>query len=123
MDHLLQLLKTNPSFGIPTGSVAQAGSTPSANSSFSPFAPWIIDSSTSDHMTSLSHLFITYSPYPINKKFKIADGSMSPITGKGSIKISKKIELKFVLHVPKFSCNLLSISKLSRDSNCRVIFL
>ena len=39
-----------------------------------------------------------------------------------SNKISEGIDLKFVLHIPKLTCNLLSVSKLSRDSNCCVIF-
>ena len=38
------------------------------------------------------------------------------------INLSKNISLKNVLHVPKLTCNLLSVSKLSKDSNSRVIF-
>jgi transposase InsO family protein len=38
------------------------------------------------------------------------------------IKISERIDLKSVLHVPKLACNLLSVSKLSKDSNCCVTF-
>ena len=73
-------------------------------------------------MTNLSHLFISYTPYSRNKKVRIADGSLSSIIGQGSIRLSDKIVLQFVLHVPKLSCNLLSISRLSNNSNCRVVF-
>ena len=73
-------------------------------------------------MTSISQLFQSYYPSPGNKKVRIADGSFSSIARTGSVKIFEKIELKLVFHVPKFTCNLLSVSKLSRDSNCRVIF-
>ena len=73
-------------------------------------------------MTSTSQLFQSYSPCSGNKKVRIADGSFSSIAGTGSVQISEKIELKYVLHVPKLACNLLSVSKLSRDSNCRVYF-
>ncbi|KAL5857492.1 hypothetical protein ACOSQ3_004950 [Xanthoceras sorbifolium] len=73
-------------------------------------------------MTSTSSLFHSYTPCAGNKKVKIADGSLSSIAGKGSIKISNKIELKSVIHVPNLSCNLLSVSKLSQDSNCLIIF-
>ena len=55
-------------------------------------------------------------------KVRIADGNFLHIAGKGLIKISEGIDLKSVLHVPKLTCNLLSVSKLSRDSNCCVIF-
>ena len=67
-------------------------------------------------------MFESYSLCPGNKKVRITDGNFSPIVGKGLIKISEGIDLKFVLHVPKLTCNLLSVSKLSRDSNCYVIF-
>jgi hypothetical protein len=85
-------------------------------------APWIIDSGASDHMTGFSSLFKTYSPCPGNQKVRIADGSFSSIAGEGKITLSKNIDLKNVLHVPKLSCNLLSVSKICKDSNCNVKF-
>ena len=120
MEQLLQLLKSNP----PTttvGSLAQLGSGFSITS-FLSFAPWIIDSSVSSHMNSISNWFQTYVPCPGNKKVRTADGSLSPIAEKGSIPISENIELQLVLHVPKLACNLLSVSKLSKDSNFCVTF-
>ena len=36
-------------------------------------------------------------------------------------KLTDKLPLQSVLHVPKLACNLLSVSKLCRDSNCHVI--
>ena len=38
--------------------------------------------------------------------------------GKGSIIISENLILKFVLHIPNLSCNILSVSKITKDSNC-----
>ena len=73
-------------------------------------------------MTSSSHLFESYSPCSRNEKVRIADSSFSSIAGKGLIKISKRMDLKSVLNVPKLVCNLLSISKLSKGSNCCVTF-
>lgn len=122
VDHLLQLLKSTPISGPPIGSLAQTGDIPCTYSCGLTLAPWIIDSGASDHMTSTSQFFHSYYPCPGNKKVRIADGSFSSIAGIGSIQISDKIELKSVLHVPKLACNLLSVSKLSRDSNCRAIF-
>ncbi|KAK3018888.1 hypothetical protein RJ639_002840 [Escallonia herrerae] len=57
-----------------------------------------------------------------NKKIKIADGSLSLIAGTGSIVLSPSIILHDVLHVPKLSCNLLSISKLTNDLKCQANF-
>ncbi|KAI5394092.1 hypothetical protein KIW84_060976 [Lathyrus oleraceus] len=56
------------------------------------------------------------------EKVRIADGSYSSIAGKCSIKISEQITLQSVLHVSKFACNLLSVYKLSKDTNCSVLF-
>ena len=83
---------------------------------------WIVNSKASDHMTSASHLFKSYSPSSRNEKVRIANGSFSSIAGKGLVKISKKIDLKSVLYVPKLACNLLYVSKLSKDSNYCIVF-
>ncbi|KAJ9697393.1 hypothetical protein PVL29_009284 [Vitis rotundifolia] len=122
MKHLLALLKSNSTSGTPNVFVAYTGNELYALSCRFKSTPWIIDSGASDHMTNSSNMFESYSPCPGNKRVRIADGNFSPIVGKGLIKISEGIDLKSVLHVPKLTCNLLSVSKLSRDSNCCVIF-
>ena len=73
-------------------------------------------------MTGSAKLFASYIPCAGNQKIKIADGSLSAIAGKGSIAISPSITLRDVLHVPKLSCNLLSVSKLIHDMNCQAQF-
>ena len=74
-------------------------------------------------MTNAHHLFSTYSPCVGNLKVKIADGTLSPIAGKGSIRIYESITLNPVLHVPNLFCNLLSNSQLTKQSNCLAKFL
>jgi transposase InsO family protein len=122
MDHLFKLLKFNSSPNVPVGTVAQTGKNSWALSVQNHSNPWIIDSGASEHMTNCSHLFSSYFPSSGSEKVRIADGSYSSIAGKGSIKISEQITLQSVLHVPKFACNLLSVHKLSKDTNCSVLF-
>ena len=74
-------------------------------------------------MTSEYNLFTTYSPNAVNSKIRIADDSLLPVAGKGSICLSNSIILESVLHVPKLSCNLLFVSKLTKASNCCAKFL
>ena len=73
-------------------------------------------------MTGSSKLFSLYNPCAGNQKIKIADGSFSTIAGKGSIVISSSLTLHNVFHVPKLSCNLLSISKLTQDQKYNANF-
>ena len=120
IDQLYKLLQpqTNPSC-----SLAQNGNyLIAALASVNLNCPWIIDSRETDHMTGLSKLFSSYSPCARNQKIKIADGFLSAIAGKRSIIVSHSLTLNDVLHVPNISCNLLSISKLTRDQNCQANF-
>ena len=75
--------------------------------------PWIIYSGASDHMTNLSSLFSTYNSCSCKNKVRIADGSPSPISGKGVVNVSSSLSLSSVLYVPRFSTNLLSISRVT----------
>ena len=84
--------------------------------------PWIIDSGASDHMTGIRSFFCDYSPYNGDRMVKLADGSFTPITGFGIVWLITAFYLSNVLHVPKLSYNLLSISKRTADQNCIVNF-
>ena len=83
---------------------------------------WVIDSGEIDHMTGNSCLFLSYKPCAGNKKVKVANGTLTPIAGIGSVKISN-ISLSKVLHVPSLACNLVSVKKITKELNCRAIFL
>ncbi|KAA0057585.1 Beta-galactosidase [Cucumis melo var. makuwa] len=85
--------------------------------------PWILDSGATDHLTGSSDHFISYAPCAGNEKIRIADGSLAPIAGKGKIVPFDGFALQNVLHVPKLSYNLLSISKITRELHCKAIFL
>ena len=69
-------------------------------------------------MTSTFQLFSSYTHCFDNLRVKIVDGSLSIVVGKGSIKISENITLTSVLYIPNISCNLMSISKLTKDFSC-----
>ena len=75
-----------------------------------------------DHMIDCIHFFSSYTPSPDHFKVKITDGSLSVVAGMDTINITPSIILKLVLHVPKLSCNLLSVSKITKDLNCFVNF-
>jgi len=73
----LDTLATASSFAL-TGNLTtalNASATPSND-------PWVIDSGAFDHMTGMSPLFSSYNPCSGRDKDRIADRSLSPVSGK-----------------------------------------
>lgn len=64
-------------------------------------------------MINAYNLLTAYLPCAVNLKIKVVDGSLSSVVGKMNVQISDSIILKYVLHVPNLSCNLISISQQS----------
>src|SRR5204863_2252854 len=83
---------------------------------------WLIDSGASKHMTGKSTVFSSYSLQLGRDKVRIADGSLSPIIGKGVIVDLYVLHLDDVLHVPNFPHSLLSISAITNSLECTVTF-
>ena len=52
----------------------------------------------------------------------LPDGTQTVAEQEGTVILEGGIVLKRVLHVPSLNCNLISLSKLIKDSNCFVIF-
>ena len=84
---------------------------------------WVIDPGATDHMTSSAQKFISYTPCPSSRKITIADGSVTTVAGQEDIFINNSLTLKNGQHILKLFTNLLSIRKLTKDSNCSVIFI
>ena len=84
--------------------------------------PWLIDSGATDHMIGCEKLFSSYIPSSSNHRVKFDDGSYSLVAGIRTITINPEISLQSVLHVPKLSCNLISISKITKEFGCMVNF-
>ena len=82
----------------------------------------MIDSRATNHMMGCEKLFSSYNLSLGNFKVKVAYGSLSTVARTRNIRISPNIELHFVLHILIFSCNLPSISKLTRDLMCDAHF-
>jgi hypothetical protein len=107
----------------PTAATATiATGTPTACHVRSKAPTWVLDSGANNHMTGEPSLFS--SPLiPITQSVCLADSSTSHISHKGDVFLSSDILLSYVLHVPNFAFNLLSVSRLAKSLNCVVIFL
>lgn len=83
---------------------------------------WILDSGATNHMTFDSTLLCSYTTPSSIPYITVADGSHACVVGTGNIDLQPPFQLQSVLHVPTLSHNLISIHKLTRDLNCKVIF-
>ncbi|CAL9024038.1 unnamed protein product, partial [Prunus brigantina] len=81
---------------------------------------WIIDSGATDHITSSPDLLHTSASHP--SSVELPNGSRVDIISTGSLKINSDLVIKDVLSVPSFNVNLLSVSKITRDLHCTIIF-
>ena len=72
-----------------------------ANNTTTQSRSWIIDTGATNLMTGASDMFTSYTPCSGKDKVRVADGSMAPIVGRGSIRCTKSLSLSPVLHVPK----------------------
>ena len=74
---------------------------------------WVIDSSTTYHMTHSSHQFNNYNPCRSSRKIATTNGLLTIVASVGDVQISPTLTLRNVLHVQKLSTNLVSIQKLT----------
>ncbi|KAJ9558572.1 hypothetical protein OSB04_013186 [Centaurea solstitialis] len=114
-----RLLETKNSTA-PTATFDETGN--SSTCLLSSTSEWVIDSGASDHMTGNPTLFSTFDKYMSPSYVTIADGSASFVLGPGTIELTPSVSLSYVLSLPKFSFNLLSVSRITRALNCSVEF-
>lgn len=73
-------------------------------------------------MICISPIFSSHNLCYGKEKVRITNGSLSPMLGKESIYVTPFMTLSYVLHVPDFVANLLSITRINLELNCRVNF-
>ncbi|GJU07481.1 putative RNA-directed DNA polymerase [Tanacetum coccineum] len=83
---------------------------------------WIVDSGCTEHITHILNLFHGSIKATRELPVTIPNGDSIPVKGKGSCTLPNGTEIRDVLYVPEFTCNLLSVSRLTRDLRCSVTF-
>ncbi|KAL1194500.1 Retrovirus-related Pol polyprotein from transposon RE2 [Cardamine amara subsp. amara] len=86
---------------------------------------WLLDTGTSNHVTTDLNNLALYSPYQGNKTVVIGDGSGHPITHTGSTSLSlssHSIKLNHVLYVPNIDKNLMSVCQTCAYNNVSITF-
>ncbi|KAL5838389.1 hypothetical protein ACOSQ3_015558 [Xanthoceras sorbifolium] len=83
---------------------------------------WVIDSGATDYMTGNYGLFSTFQSHTTTSTVTLADGSPSCVRGCGTITPTPSLPLSSVLHLPNLSFNLVSVSQLTRNLHCCILF-
>ncbi|CAN1833821.1 Retrovirus-related Pol polyprotein from transposon RE1, partial [Linum perenne] len=82
---------------------------------------WIVDTGASDHVISSMNLFSTHRSIA-GTLITLPTGSQVQATHVGTVILSTTLVLEDVLFVPQFTFNLISVSKLTRQLNVKLIF-
>jgi len=83
---------------------------------------WIIDTGASQHMSGNLHHFDKTPIGNYEHYVTIPSGEICKVNSIGDITLSQNIVLKNVFYIPEFKVNLISVNKLTSDSNLNVIF-
>jgi GAG-pre-integrase domain len=82
---------------------------------------WIVDSGATDHMTGNINLLTNIQPTKNTQNVIVANGAKIPIENTSNTNLFSK-NIPNILHLPTFNSNLISVSKITKDLNCDVIF-
>ena len=83
---------------------------------------WILDTGATDYMAHLVSQLTTITS-TVHSYVFLPNGDQALVTHIGIVQISPTLTLTNVLCVPTFNFNLISISKLTQQSSCCLIFL
>jgi hypothetical protein len=97
---------------------------PKANlaSNFDNKDEWIVDSGATEHIIHNDSLLKNKRKRGYEPPVTIPNGEAVSVEGRGDCALPSGAIIKEVLHVPKFKCNLLSVSRLSKELQCAITF-
>ncbi|KAL0312289.1 UNVERIFIED_CONTAM: hypothetical protein Sradi_5628200 [Sesamum radiatum] len=84
---------------------------------------WIVDSGATNHICANLQLFSSFTSPKRPITIHLPNGDTQSVSHIGSVKLSQDITLSQVLHIPKFSVNLISVKQLCSDSFFQFRFL
>ncbi|KAK9740848.1 hypothetical protein RND81_03G065300 [Saponaria officinalis] len=84
---------------------------------------WVIDSGATDRMTPYFDILADIRIVNDKPNINLPNGGCVKVTHKGDVALKNGLMLKNVLFVPEFKQNLMSVQKLIKDNECKVMFL
>ncbi|KAD4889203.1 hypothetical protein E3N88_21276 [Mikania micrantha] len=83
---------------------------------------WVIDSGSTEDITYNNHILQNRTQRRFEILVVIPIGEAIPIEGRGECNLLGGTKIKDVLYIPKFTCNLLSVSRLCKDLQAVITF-
>ncbi|XP_043806179.1 uncharacterized protein LOC122721713 [Manihot esculenta] len=110
------------SISIAQSNIAHSGNSFAYLTKSLPIGLWILDCGASDHISGNLSLFSTLVSPSTPSKLTLANGSQTQVKGIGNVCLLPSIPFSNVLFTPDCPYNLISVSKLTKDLHCSVIF-
>lgn len=125
-EQILQMLNQSSNGGMPKGAdhVSAANTVGKALLVSENSEVWIIDTGATNHMVSKIDMITKDSlrKTDSSKQVCLPNGDTAHVTHIGSCCISPRSIITYVLHLPEFKYNLMSVSKVTRELGCSVTF-
>ncbi|XP_076958475.1 uncharacterized protein LOC143634207 [Bidens hawaiensis] len=83
---------------------------------------WVMDSGSTEHITHDIDILENQTKNRIETPVLIPNGDAIRVEGRGECTLPWGTKVKGVLYIPKFTCNLLSVSRLSNDLQSAITF-
>ena len=83
---------------------------------------WLIDSGSTENITNKIEILNNRTHAHNENPIVIPNGDSIPVEGRGECTLPGGAKIKGVLHIPKFTCNLLSVSRLSKELQSAITF-
>lgn len=82
---------------------------------------WILDSRATDTMTNNPRDFETWTS-PTKTHIETANGELIPVSGGGTVSVTPNLHVHNCLYVPSLSSKFLSISQITRELHCVLMY-
>lgn len=83
---------------------------------------WAVDSGATEHTTYRADILNNKTKHAYERPVVIPNGDAIPVEGRGDYTLPCGTKIEGILHVPQFNCNLLSISRLTKNLQCAITF-
>lgn len=83
---------------------------------------WVVDSGATKHATYKAHILINKRKNAYKRPAMIPNSDSMPVKGRGGYTFTGCTKIEGISHVPQFYCNLLYVSRLTKNLQRKMTF-